>query len=61
MDGDRKPAPAERDLEWAVLEADLSDRVPAQEVHRMKLADEQAWERGERVLHVPTYFAWGKV
>jgi ubiquinone/menaquinone biosynthesis C-methylase UbiE len=61
MDGDRKPAPAERDLEWAVLEADLSDRVPAQELHRMKLADEQAWERGKRVLYVPTYFAWGKV
>ena len=52
---------AERSLEWAVLEADLEARVPVQEVRRMKLLDEQAWERGERVLHVPTYFAWGNV
>ncbi|MBE3067114.1 MAG: hypothetical protein IMZ73_06750, partial [Chloroflexi bacterium] len=59
--GEYLPAPAERDLEWAVLEADLAGWVPAQEVRRMKLLDEQAWERGERVLHVPTYFAWGKV
>jgi SAM-dependent methyltransferase len=59
--GERLPTPAERDLEWAVLEADLADRVPAQEIRRLKLVDEQAWERGERVLHVPTYFAWGFV
>jgi len=50
-----------RDLEWAVLEADLEEWVPAQEIHRMKALDEQAWERGERVLQVPTHFAWGKV
>ncbi|HEY5270869.1 MAG TPA: methyltransferase domain-containing protein [Anaerolineales bacterium] len=60
-DGERLPASAERDLEWAVLEDDLAGWVPAQEVRRMKLLDEQAWERGERVLHVPTYFAWGEV
>ena len=59
--GERLPTPAERNLEWAVLETDLAGWVPAQEVSRMKLLDEQAWERGERVLHVPTYFAWGKV
>lgn len=52
---------AGQDLEWAVLEADLEGWVPAQEIHRMKAIDKQAWERGERVLHVPTYFAWGKV
>jgi len=59
--GERLPVSAERNLEWAVLEADLAGWVPAQEIRRMKLLDEQAWERGERVLHVPTYFAWGKV
>ncbi len=58
--GERPPLPAEQDLEWAVLEADLAGWVPAQEVRRMKLLDKQAWEGGERVLHVPTYFAWGK-
>jgi SAM-dependent methyltransferase len=59
-EGERLPAPAERNLEWAVLEADLVGWVPAQEVRRMKMLDEQAWERGERVLYVPTFFAWGK-
>jgi SAM-dependent methyltransferase len=55
------PASGERGLEWAVLEADLAGIVPVQEIQRMKLLDEQAWERGERVLSVPTYFAWGQV
>jgi hypothetical protein len=55
------PTSAERDLEWSVLEADLAGLVPADELRRMKMMDEQAWERGERVLHVPTYFAWGIV
>jgi SAM-dependent methyltransferase len=59
--GERLPASGQRDLEWEVLEADLAGLVPAQEIRRMKLMDEQAWERGERVLHVPTYFAWGIV
>ena len=52
---------AERDLEWAVLEADLAGRVPSQEIQRLKILDERAWARGERILHVPTYFAWGRV
>jgi ubiquinone/menaquinone biosynthesis C-methylase UbiE len=52
---------AERDLEWAVLEADLAESVPAREISKLKLLDEQAWERGERVLDVPTHFAWGRV
>jgi SAM-dependent methyltransferase len=52
--------PGEHDLEWAVLEADLAGMVPAQEIQRMKRLDEQAWESGERVLYVPTYFAWGQ-
>jgi hypothetical protein len=53
--------PAERQLEWAVLEADLAGRIPVQEIQRLKTLDEQAWARGERSLHVPTYFAWGQV
>jgi len=53
--------PAGRNLEWEVLEADLADWIPAEKIRRMKFVDEQAWERGERVLHVPTYFAWGIV
>lgn len=51
----------EREMEWAVLKADLAGFVPEDEIQKMKLLDEQAWERGERILHVPTYFAWGRV
>jgi SAM-dependent methyltransferase len=53
--------PADRSLEWAVLEADLAGSVPPSELRRMKLLDDQAWESGKRVLHVPTHFAWGMV
>ena len=51
----------EREKEWAVMEADLAASVPGEDIHKMKLLDEEAWARGERVLHVPTYFVWGKV
>jgi hypothetical protein len=46
--------------EWNVIETDLAGLVPAREIQRMKSLDEKARERGERVLHVPTFFAWGK-
>jgi SAM-dependent methyltransferase len=59
--GEHPPSSDELDLEWAVLEDDLAGIVPEQELRRMKLIDEQAWECGERVLSVPTYFAWGRV
>jgi ubiquinone/menaquinone biosynthesis C-methylase UbiE len=51
----------EREKEWDVLEADLAGMASSEEIQKMKLLDEQAWERGERVLYVPTYFAWGQV
>ena len=55
------PAPEEQDLEWAVLEADLAGRVPRHEMQRLKRLDQKAWLRGERVLYVPTYWAWGQL
>jgi SAM-dependent methyltransferase len=51
----------EWELEWAVLEADLAGFVPANKLQRIKKLDEEAWRRGERVLYVPTYYAWGRV
>jgi SAM-dependent methyltransferase len=57
--GTHLPAPGERELEWAVLEADLMGLVPLEEIQRLKLLDEAAWQRGERVLHVPTYWTMG--
>ncbi len=52
---------AEWELEWKVLEADLAGSVPPKELQRLKNLDEQAWQRGQRLLHVPTHYAWGRV
>jgi SAM-dependent methyltransferase len=51
----------EWEMEWAVIEADLADSVSGEDIQKMKQFDRTARERGERVLHVPTYFAWGHV
>ena len=59
--GDDAPTSAEQELEWAVLENDLAGFIPADEFQRLKKMDEAAWARGKRILHVPTYFAWGCV
>jgi SAM-dependent methyltransferase len=58
---EHEAARGERDNEWAVLEADLAGSVAGEDIQKMKLLDEQAWTRGERVLFVPTYFVWGRV
>jgi ubiquinone/menaquinone biosynthesis C-methylase UbiE len=55
------PTSAEWKLEWAVLESDLAGLVPVEEIRRLKELDKGAWSRGERILHIPTYFAWGRV
>ena len=46
--------------EWLVIESDLRGWVPATEFQKIKSLDQVARSRGERFLHVPTYFAWGK-
>jgi SAM-dependent methyltransferase len=48
-------------IEWEVIESDLHGRIPRQDLQRMKELDQQARQQGRRILHVPTYFAWGKV
>lgn len=46
--------------EWAVIQSDLSGIVSGDDIQKMKVLDENARKNGERILHVPTYFAWGK-
>jgi ubiquinone/menaquinone biosynthesis C-methylase UbiE len=50
-----------REDEWRTIETDLAASVPGEDLRTMKALDEQAWERGERVLFVPTYFVLGRV
>jgi SAM-dependent methyltransferase len=51
---------AEWALEWEVLEHDLAGFASREEIRRLKYLDAQARARGKRILHVPTYFAWGR-
>lgn len=52
--------PGETGMEWAVLESDLAGRISPQEMEKMKQLDESAWQNGERVLFIPTFYAWGR-
>jgi len=56
-----EPSLNEWEHEWRVIESDLAGMVPEADIQKMKLVDRRALEGGERVLHVPTYFAWGQV
>lgn len=58
---EKEPSLEEWEIEWAVIESDLAGIVPEADIQRMKQVDGQARARGERILHVPTYFAWGQV
>lgn len=49
------------EMEWAVIESDLAESVSSVDIQKMKSMDKAARERGERVLHVPTHFAWGHI
>jgi ubiquinone/menaquinone biosynthesis C-methylase UbiE len=58
-------APALTDLdvkgEWEVLRADLNGMLPEPELDRLMRLDAEARRQGQRVLHVPTYFALAQV
>lgn len=51
---------ADGQLEWAVLESDLSGLIPDDEIRPWKSLDQQARAQGQRVLFIPTYFAFGR-
>lgn len=58
--GERIVPPDEREAEWATLEADLRGMVSAESLSSYKKLDAEAWARGERVMYVPVYYAWGR-
>jgi ubiquinone/menaquinone biosynthesis C-methylase UbiE len=50
------------DSEWAMLTSDLRDHPEAaNSLAGLKALDRSAWEKGERVLFVPTFYAAGRV
>lgn len=48
------------EMEWQVLRNDLAEAVPREELEALEQLDRQAVQTGERVLFVPTFYAWGK-
>jgi ubiquinone/menaquinone biosynthesis C-methylase UbiE len=61
QNAENDPSQEDWETEWAVIESDLAEFIPGEELHKLKRLDQQARVRGERKLHVPTYFAWGRV
>ena len=51
----------EDSIEWDILAHDLAGRLPSPELTRLRRLDRQAWQRGERVLYIPTFYCWGLV
>jgi len=49
------------ELEWKVFHSDLVELIPESKLASLKQADLKAWMNGTRMMHVPTYFAWGRV
>lgn len=47
--------------EWAVLQADLGDTIAKERLDFLRNLDAAAWDKGERILFVPTFYAWGIV
>jgi SAM-dependent methyltransferase len=49
------PSQNEIDIEWEVMRSDLKDKIPEE----LEVLDKTAYETGERVLFVPTFYAIG--
>ena len=60
--GQWKAAPGEDEwgLEWQTLASDLEDILPPDRLGALQQLDRQAWQFGQRVLFVPTFYAVGR-
>lgn len=55
------PSPEEWESEWEMLASDLLGLISPDDLAELKQDEYQAWEKGERILYVPTFFAVGRV
>ena len=53
------PDPASLHSEWGTLEEDLRGQISARELADLRERNLAAWDRGERILFVPTFYALG--
>ncbi|HMD90339.1 MAG TPA: methyltransferase domain-containing protein [Anaerolineaceae bacterium] len=54
-------SPEAWELEWSVLESDLSGWIDKEKFELLRKLDLEAWQKGQRILFVPTFYAWGTV
>lgn len=54
------PSPEERASEWKFLQHDLKGLLSANRLKELHTQETLAWQHGERVLFVPTFYAWGQ-
>lgn len=57
----QRPALEDVALEWRVIRNDLASTIPVDDLNSLEQIDYQAVQAGERVLFVPTFYAWGRV
>jgi SAM-dependent methyltransferase len=55
------PLPEELASEWAVIRSDLKDMLSREQLEKLQEMEMRAWARRERVLFVPTFYAWGRL
>lgn len=46
--------------EWEVIESDLKGFISPNQIKEYRRMDREARQAGARILHIPTYFAWGE-
>jgi SAM-dependent methyltransferase len=49
------------ETEWMTITSDLGDRISQDQLEIYRAADQTAYQRGERVLFIPTFYAIGLV
>ena len=61
LGGQWKGMPSAEQLasEWAVLEDDLNGKIAPEALAHLRRLDAEAWQTGQRVLFVPTFYAIG--
>jgi SAM-dependent methyltransferase len=52
--------PGDWQFEWQVIQSDMQGFIPEQQLNALQVIDALAWQNGERILYVPTFYAWGR-
>jgi ubiquinone/menaquinone biosynthesis C-methylase UbiE len=47
--------------EWSMLQEDLQSKIGPEVIQDLIRVDQSAWQQGERILYVPTFYAAGQV